>query len=154
MISDEYNSAHMLCRHQLLLASLVFASCMATCAVSEDRRAAERVLEHHFELLRTRRYDAALAGYDRQFFTEVTPAEWRGALASVADKLGTFRSYEVSGFEPVYKEVAGPGTYLRFQCTVTYSEQISEETFYLFRKQGAAAFKIIGHQIDAEALKR
>lgn len=141
-------------RGVLRVASLAIAFCLVGCAPAEDRRAAEQVLGRYFDALQHRRYEAALANYDKHFFTEVTRAEWQHGLASVVEKLGTFRSYEVSGFGPTGKRLAGPGTYLRFVCQVTYAKNISEETFYMFRKQGRTRFKIIGHQIDAEGLSK
>jgi hypothetical protein len=141
-------------RRPLRVASLAIVCCLVGCAQAEDRRTAELVLGRHFDALRHRRYEAALANYDKHFFTEVTRAEWQHGLAAVVEKLGTFRSYEVSGFGPTGKRLAGPGTYLRFVCQVTYAKSISEETFYVFRKQGKSKFKIIGHQIDAEGLSK
>ena len=144
----------MLRRRQFLVASLALASCVAGCADFKQKEAAERVLDNHFGALKRRSFDAALADYDNHFFTDVTRAEWRSALASVVDKLGSFQSYDIVTSGLAYKKVAGPGSYLRFQCEVTYSKHTSDETFYLFRKEGSTTFKIVGHQIDAEGLRK
>ena len=142
----------MLGRRQLFLASLALAPWLIACEQYNDRRAAEQVLVHHFETLAARSYELSLADYHDRFFDDVTRAEWRGMLASVVDKLGTFQSYDVNAFGPAQKMLAGPGTYLRFQCKVTYARHTAEETFYLYRKRGGSRFKILGHQIDSDGL--
>lgn len=142
----------MLCRRQVLVASLALASIVGGCA-GKDEKAAALVLDHHFDALQRRAFESALADYDRHFFSEVTRSEWRAALASVIDKLGVFRSYKITSSGMAYKQVAGPGQYLRFECLVTYAKHTAEETFYLVRKQGGTQFKIVGHQIDADGLK-
>jgi hypothetical protein len=72
----------------------------------------------------------------------------------VVDTLGTFRSYEVLSSGIAYKQTAGPGSYYRFLVEVTYSKNPSTETFYVVRKEGTRSFKIVGHQIDSDALKK
>jgi hypothetical protein len=145
----------MLCRRQFLVASFALtSSCVVGCADLKEREAAERVLDHHFDALKRRTFDSALADYDNHFFTEMSRAEWRVALTSVVDKLGSFRSYQIVSSGLAYKKVAGPGSYLRFHCLVTYSKHTAEETFYLFREQSSKQFKIVGHQIDADGLSK
>lgn len=142
----------MLRRRQLLVASLLLVPSIHGCTDYADRRDAEQVLDRHFQALAHRSYDAALNDYHDSFFSEVTRPEWRALLASVVDKLGTFQGYDVKAFGLASRMLAGPGTYLRFQCKVTYSKHAAEETFYLFRKRGANEFKILGHQIDSDGL--
>jgi len=137
-------------RRQLLVS--VALAWLVGCAEDEDRRAAERVLVHHFDALVRRSYESALTDYDDRFYEGVTRSEWRSALADVVNKLGAFQRYDVSAFGLAYRKLAGPGTYLRFQCKVTYSKHTAEETFYLYRKQGSSKFKILGHQIDSDGL--
>jgi len=144
----------MLRRRQLLVASLACTSFGVGCADAGEKEAAEQVLDRHFNALKSRTFEAALADYDDHFFTETSRAEWRVALASVVDKLGTFRSYEITSSGVAYKQLAGPGSYLRYLVAVSYSKHPSEETFYLFRKQGSTQFKIVGHQIDADGLNK
>ena len=144
----------MLRRRQLLVASFALTFCVMGCASAKDKEAAVRCIDRHFGALKSRTFDAALTGYDKSFFTDVTRVEWRTALASVVDKLGTFRSYEVTSFGTASKQVAGPGSYLRFRLNVAYSKHPSIETFYLFRKEGGTTYKIVGHQIDADGLNK
>lgn len=142
----------MLFRRQLCAAGLALALFVVGCTRDPDRTAAEQLLDQHFDALKHRTYEAALKNYDKHFFSEVSRPEWQHGLATVVDKLGTFRSYDVGTFGMAFKKVAGPGKYVRLVCTVTYSKHTSEETFYMFRKQGSTRFKIVGHQIDADAL--
>lgn len=142
----------MLCRRQLLVAGLALAPWVVACAQYDDKRAAEQVLVHHFDALARRSYENALADYHDRFFDDVSRHEWSSMLATVVDKLGTYQSYDVNAFGPAQRMLAGPGTYLRFQCKVKYAKHTSEETFYLYRKRGASKFKILGHQIDSEGL--
>jgi hypothetical protein len=142
----------MLSRRQLLVAGIALALCVGSCTKNEDRIAAERLLDHHFDALKRRAFDAALSDYDKHFFSEVTRPEWQAALASVVDKLGPFRSYDIDTFGMAFKKVAGPGKYLRLVCTVSYAKHTSEEIFYVYRKEGSSRFKIVGHQIDSDAL--
>lgn len=144
----------MLFRRQFLIASLALACCAVGCTKSADRLGAERLLDRHFDALRRGTFHSALADYHKAFFSEVTPPEWQSALASVVDKLGTFRSYDIKTFGIAFKKVAGPGKYLRVVCTVTYSKHFAEETFYMFRKERSSKFKIVGHQIDSDALSK
>jgi hypothetical protein len=144
----------MLRRRQFLVASLALTAFVVGCAQAKDKEAAEKCLDRHFGALKTRTFDAALAGYDKTFFSGVTPVEWRVALASVVEKLGGFRSYEIISSGSSYKQIAGPGSYLRYRVAVTYSKHPSDETFYLFRKEGSAQYKIVGHQIDADGLNK
>lgn len=144
----------MLCRRQWLVASLALTAFGLGCADDKDAEAAKQVLDHYFGALRSRSFDAALSDYDDTFFSETTRADWRIGLASVVDKLGTFQSYEITSSGMTYKQVAGPGSYLRYFVAVTYSKHPSEEIFYLFQKQGGTKFKIVGHQIDAEGLNK
>ena len=141
-------------RHRLatLATSLALVLWVVGCAEYADRREAEHVLVHHFEALAHRDYDAAMADYDDSFFEDVTRTEWRGMLVSVMDKLGSFKGYDVSAFGLASRRLSGPGTYVRFRCKVSYSKHTSDEILYLFRKQGAAKFKILGHQIDSDGL--
>lgn len=126
--------------------------CVVACDNRDDKRDAEQVLVHYFDALAHQRYDAALASYDDSFFEDVSRLEWRSALMSVVDKLGTFQQYDISVRGLESRTTAGPGTYLKFKCTVIYSKHSSEETLYLFRRAGAARFKILGHQIDSPSL--
>jgi hypothetical protein len=142
----------MLSRRQFFVAGLALACCVVGCTKNEDRIGAERLLDHHFDALKRRTFDSALGDYHKAFFSDVSRPEWQSALASVVDKLGTFRSYDINTFGMAFKKVAGPGKYLRLVCTVTYSKHIAEETFYVFRKEGSSRFKIVGHQIDSDAL--
>jgi hypothetical protein len=144
----------MLRRRQFLVASLFLATCAVGCSDSKEKELAERVLDHHFDALKRRAFESALADYDNEFFTDVTRTEWRVALSSVVDKLGAFRSYEINSSGLAYKKVAGPGSYLRFQVAVTYAKYPSEEVFYLFRKKDSTKYKIVGHQIDADGLNK
>lgn len=144
----------MLCRRQFLVASLALTAIVVGCAYAKDNEAAINCLDRHFGALKSRTFETALADYDKHFFSDVTRVEWRAALVSVVDKLGTFRSYKVTSSGLSYKQVAGPGSYLRFQVAVTYAKHPSDETFYLFRKEGSTQYKIIGHQIDAEGLNK
>ena len=144
----------MLRRRQFLVASLVLTSFGVGCAGAKEEEAAEQLLDRHFNALKSRTFEAALSDYDDHFFSGVSRTEWRAALASVVDKLGTFRSYKITSSGLAYKQVAGAGSYLRYLVAVTYSKHPSEEIFYLFRKQGSANFKIVGHQIDADGLSK
>ena len=147
-----HNSAVTLHRRTFLVASLVLASFAARCAEREEKQVATSALDRHFGALQRRSFEAALANYDDHFFTQTTRSEWRNALASVVEKLGTFRKYEILASGLTYKKVAGPGAYLRYRVAVTYSKSPSIETFYLFRREGDSGYRIVGHQIDAEAL--
>ena len=142
----------MRCRCHLLVASLVPALCVVGCDIRDDKRDAEQVLVHYFDALAHQRYDAALADYDDLFFEDVSRLEWRSALMSVVNKLGTFQRYDMSVRGSASRTTASPGTYLKFKCTVFYSKHSSEETLYLFRREGAARFKILGHEIDSPSL--
>lgn len=145
----------MLCRRQLLVASfLLLASAVGCNGDDPEQAAAEGVLKHYFNALKNRSFDAALLDYDKSFFTGVTRSEWRSALSSVVDTLGTFRSYDVMSSGIAYKQTAGPGSYYRFLLEVTYSKHRSTETLYVVRKEGSSSFKIVGHQIDSDALKK
>lgn len=141
-------------RSQLLVACFALTSCVVGCADVKEREAGERALDHHFDALKRRTFETALSHYDSSFYSDVTRAEWRAALSSVADKLGTFQSYEINSSGLAYKQVAGPGSYLRFQVTTTYSKHTADETLYLFRKPNAKHYKIVGHQIDSPGLKK
>lgn len=144
----------MLRRRQFLVASFALTAFVVGCAHAKEKEVAEKCLDRHFAALKSRTFEAALADYDNQFFSEVTRAEWRVALTSVVEKLGSFRSYKVTSSGLSYKQVAGPGSYLRYQVAVTYSKHPSDETFYLFRKEGSTQYKIVGHQIDADGLNK
>lgn len=135
-----------------MCSGLALALFVVGCARDEDRKAAEQLLDHHFDALKRRTYESAMTDYHKHFFTEVSRSEWQHALTTVVDKLGTFRSYDIGTFGMAFKKIAGPGKYVRLVCTVTYSKHTSQETFYLFRKQGSTKFKIVGHQIDSDAL--
>lgn len=124
------------------------------CAQAQDKEAAEKCLDRHFGALKSRTFEAALADYDTHFYSGVTRAEWRVALASVVEKLGTFRSYEITSSGISYKQSAGPGSYLRYRVAVTYSKHPADETFYIFRKEGGTQYKIVGHQIDSAGLNK
>lgn len=132
-----------------LLAAVVS---VVSCTMQDDRRDAQRVLEHHFDALAHERYDAALSDYDPHFYEEVNRADWRSALVSVTAKIGKVEHYAitVNGLES--KKTVGPGKYLKFKCKVDYAKYTSEETFYLLRRDGAAEFRIVGHQIDSPGL--
>jgi hypothetical protein len=138
-------------RWQLVLAGLVPVMCELNCG-NDDKAEAEQVLARHFDALGHHAYETALADYDDQFFEEVTRTEWRDALASVEGKLGTFQRYSVNVRGLESRVTAGPGTYLKFQCQVTYARSTAEETFFLFRRTGSAKFKILAHQIDSMGL--
>lgn len=142
----------MLCRPQLLVACFLSLLAVVSCAGQSDKQQAEQVLARHFDLRAHSSYDAALADYDDRFFEHVTRSEWRSALTSVASKLGPLQGYDVMVDEPERRELAGPGTYLKYKCKVSYSKHNSMETLYLFRKAGATKFKILGHQIDSLGL--
>jgi hypothetical protein len=123
--------------------------CVVGCGDQGEKQAAEQVLAHHFEALAHEDYDAALADYDDMFFEDVTRSEWRNTLRMVDDKLGTLQRYELGGQALDSKTSAGPGTYLKFRCNAAYSKHAAKETFYLFRRMGAAKFKILAHEIDS-----
>ena len=142
----------MLCRSQLLVVCFLSLLAVVSCATQSDKQQAEPVVARHFDMRAHSAYDALLADYDDRFFEHVTRSEWRSALASVAGKLGPFQGYEVMVDEPERRQIAGPGTYLKYKCKVTYSKHSSMETLYLFRKEGATKFKILGHQIDSLGL--
>ncbi|HKP61856.1 MAG TPA: hypothetical protein VJV78_34230 [Polyangiales bacterium] len=142
----------MLCRSQLLVACFLSLLTVVSCAGQSDKQQAEQVLARHFDMRAHSAYDAALADYDDRFFEQVTRSEWRSALASVASKLGPFQGYDVMVDERQQRQLAGPGTYLKYKCKVTYSKHSSMETLYLFRREGATKFKILGHQIDSLGL--
>ena len=142
----------MLCRLLLFLACSLPMLPVVGCATQGDKQQAEQVLARHFDMRAHGAYDAALADYHDQFFEQVTRSEWRSALASVASKLGPFQRYDVLREQPEHRQIAGPGTYLKFNCKVTYSRHTSSETLYVLRKEGAAKFKILGHQIDSLGL--
>ncbi|HET8931812.1 MAG TPA: hypothetical protein VFN67_00160 [Polyangiales bacterium] len=144
----------MLSRRQFFAAGLALVCCVVGCTKNEDRTGAERLLDHHFDALKRRTFDSALSDYHKAFFSDVSRSEWQSALTSVVDKLGTFRSYDINTFGMAFKKVAGPGKYLRLVCTVTYSKHVAQETFYVFRKEGSTRFKIVGHQIDSDALSK
>lgn len=132
-----------------LLAALLS---LVSCAARDDRRDAARVLDHHFDALAHEHYDDALADYDPRFFADVTRADWRSALVSITAKIGKVEHYviTVNGLES--KQTVGPGMYLKFKCKVDYAKHTSEETFYLWRREGADEFHIVGHQIDSPGL--
>ncbi|HKU37192.1 MAG TPA: hypothetical protein VJR89_03575 [Polyangiales bacterium] len=137
---------------------LLAACCMCVlllvvgCAIPGDKQQAEQVLAHHFAARARGAYDAAFADYDELFFDHVTRSDWRAALSSVASKLGPVQSYEVVVTTAEQRQLAGPGSYLKYKCKVTYPKDTSLETFYLFRREGAAQFKILGHEIDSLGL--
>ncbi|HTU63607.1 MAG TPA: hypothetical protein VMF89_34325 [Polyangiales bacterium] len=144
----------MLRRRQFLVASFALTFSVMGCAAAAEKKVAALCLDRHFSALKSRTFETALADYDKHFFSEVTRAEWRVALVSVVDKLGSFQRYKITSSGLSSKEVAGPGYYLRFQLAVTYSKHPSDETFYLFRKEGSKRYKIVGHQIDADGLNK
>jgi hypothetical protein len=136
----------------LLVATTLGLLGVIGCGAHDDKQDAARVLDHHFDALAHERYDAALADYDDRFFIDTTRAEWRNALASVTAKIGRVQRYDVTVDGIEGKQTAGPGTYLKFKCKVTYAKHTSEETFYLFRREGATQFRILGHEIDSKGL--
>lgn len=85
----------MLRRRQFLVASLALTSCVVGCSDFENQEQGQRVLDQHFDALKRRALESALAHYDNHFFSDVTRSDWRNALSLVVDKLGAFRSYEI-----------------------------------------------------------
>ena len=139
-------------RWQLVTAGIVAMVWLPGCGLRGDKLEAEQVLVHYFDSRAHRSYGSALNDYDEQFFEDVTRADWGKALADVDNKLGPLKGYEIYVHGLESRITAGPGLYLKFKCKVEHAKQTSDETFFLYRRTGAAKFKILGHQIDSLGL--
>jgi ABC-type uncharacterized transport system substrate-binding protein len=140
----------------VIAASIAFALlslALTGCDFSKSKQAAQNVLTHHFLLLSTNGYAAALADYGPLFFQSTKSQEWTNILATVARKLGTYRNYTLVGWRATTQAgTSGAGTSVFLQCQVCYSKGYAQESFTLFKGRTDPNFKIVRHEIESPTL--
>ncbi|SRR6266508_231642 len=132
---------------------LLCVSLPAGCGIQTSRAEAEQIVARHFESIRNRAYQSALADYDDQFFSVVPREEWARRLDQVEAKLGAFQSYAVTNWNVNSKFGTGAGgTYVTFTCNVAYAKYPAVEQMVLYRPKSGEEFKILRHGINSEGL--
>jgi len=137
------------------LSALALTGCLMItgCGVSSARQKAEAVVARHFQQISTNGYVAALADYGDAFFARTSKDDWTRVLTRVADRLGSLEGYQVSSWNVNQTTGStGSGTYVVLVCDSRYAHHSAQEQFTLYRGAGDAAFKIVGHHINSDAL--
>jgi hypothetical protein len=128
-------------------------SLLGGCGMQKSRADAEKIVARHFDKVRDRAYDGALADYDDEFFSVVSRDEWARRLGQVEAKLGPFQSYTVAEWNVNSKFGTGAGgTYVTLTCNVAYANYTAVEQMVLYRAKSDDDFKILRHGINSEGL--
>src|SRR3954469_5645025 len=134
-------------------AVLLISLLLAGCDLVKSKKATEAVVNRHFQTLATNGFAVAMTDYDPVFFQNTTQADWQKALSRIHEKLGDYKSHNVTGWRAFTQAGSiGSGTTAVLQCDVTYAKYSATEVFTLFKGLTQSEYRIIGHNINSTGL--
>jgi hypothetical protein len=124
----------------LIAISGFFARC------SHEGPPAEAFMKTYFQTLEQKEWNKVTAFYDNQFYEaqKIKAGDWLGQLQNMNALLGPIKKWELVSWTDHFQQGAGSeGKYYVLNYTVTYANDIAEESFILHQSDTNKTFKIL-----------
>jgi hypothetical protein len=126
------------------LAFVAISSFLVGC--SQESSPAEAFMKTYFQTLEQKEWNKAAAFYDSQFYEaqKINTQKWEERLQNVETLLGPIKKWELLSWTDHLQQGAGSeGRYYILNYTVTYANDVAEESFILHQSDTSKTFKIL-----------
>ncbi len=133
---------------------LVLLSACSTPSDKVFKQRAEVLARQLLDTMAAENYADAVKLYDPRFFERVTPAEWQTILKRLTEKLGSYKSRELtaSRVKHGFSTISTATTVLVYH--VHYQKSYSVQKFTYMSNAKAENMTLVGHYIDFPVQKK